>query len=172
MRSRPRGFLPDQDGRLISASDESRVFFQPVRGIDDVADLVENGTELSQALHRVHPWGCSNARRRVEAAKDGGAQVPRRPVRWQISRGRRSFVDVVLKAVAAATGRVWQRRRRSVRRTNRLDDPTARRGAVGGVAVFAGRSTRRLPRRLAFGEQSCLRAGVAGERRRKLVGAR
>ena len=34
-------FLPDQDGRLISASDESRVFFRPVLGIDDAADLVE-----------------------------------------------------------------------------------------------------------------------------------
>ncbi len=34
-------FLPDQDGRLISASDEARVFFQPIVGIDDAADLVD-----------------------------------------------------------------------------------------------------------------------------------
>ena len=34
-------FLPDQDGRLIGASDEARVFFQPVIGIDDAADLVD-----------------------------------------------------------------------------------------------------------------------------------
>ena len=35
-------FLPDQDGRLISASDSAKLFFRPVRGIDDAADLVEN----------------------------------------------------------------------------------------------------------------------------------
>ena len=34
-------FLPDQDGRLISASDEARVFFQPVIGVDDAAALVD-----------------------------------------------------------------------------------------------------------------------------------
>ena len=34
-------FLPDQDGRLISASDDVRVFFQPLRGIDDAAELVD-----------------------------------------------------------------------------------------------------------------------------------
>ena len=34
-------FLPDQDGRLISASDAVRVFFRPVVGIDDAAELVD-----------------------------------------------------------------------------------------------------------------------------------
>ena len=33
-------FLPDQVGRLISASGEVRVFFRPVIGFDDAADLV------------------------------------------------------------------------------------------------------------------------------------
>ena len=33
--------LPVQDGRLISADDEVRVFFQPVRGVDDIAELVD-----------------------------------------------------------------------------------------------------------------------------------
>lgn len=32
--------LPVQDGRLVSADDEIRVFFQPVRGVDDAAELV------------------------------------------------------------------------------------------------------------------------------------
>ena len=39
-------FLPDQDGRLIGASDEARVFFQPVIGIDDAADLVDTVPNL------------------------------------------------------------------------------------------------------------------------------
>ena len=33
-------FLPTQDGRLISARDTATLFFQPVRGADDAADLV------------------------------------------------------------------------------------------------------------------------------------
>ena len=33
-------FLPDQDGRLVSPSDRARVFFPPVVGIDDAAELV------------------------------------------------------------------------------------------------------------------------------------
>ena len=33
--------LPVQDGRLISADNEVRVFFQPVRGVDDIAELVD-----------------------------------------------------------------------------------------------------------------------------------
>ena len=35
-------FLPDQDGHLISASDDVRVFFHPVRGVDDGATLVDS----------------------------------------------------------------------------------------------------------------------------------
>lgn len=34
-------FLPDQDGRLRSASDSVRVFFRPVVGLDDAAELVD-----------------------------------------------------------------------------------------------------------------------------------
>ena len=36
------GFLPEQNGRLISAGDPVRVFFQPVIGTDDAAELVDN----------------------------------------------------------------------------------------------------------------------------------
>ena len=35
-------FIPDQDNRLHSASDSTKLFFQPIRGVDDAADLVEN----------------------------------------------------------------------------------------------------------------------------------
>ena len=35
-------FIPDQNNRLHSASDSTKLFFQPVRGVDDAADLVEN----------------------------------------------------------------------------------------------------------------------------------
>ena len=34
--------LPVQDGRLLSASDHAKLFFQPVRGVDDAAELVED----------------------------------------------------------------------------------------------------------------------------------
>ena len=48
-------FLPNQDGRLISASDEARVFFQPVIGIDDAADLVDTvPNSLKQRIAFVH----------------------------------------------------------------------------------------------------------------------
>lgn len=48
-------FLPDQDGRLISASDEARVFFQPVVGTDDAADLVDTvPNSLKQRIAFVH----------------------------------------------------------------------------------------------------------------------
>ena len=50
LRARPRlgtsdalassKFLPDQDGRLISVSDDVKLFFQPMRGFDDAAELV------------------------------------------------------------------------------------------------------------------------------------
>ena len=33
-------FLPAQDGRLLSASDTAKLFFRPVRGIDDAVDFV------------------------------------------------------------------------------------------------------------------------------------
>ena len=41
-------FLPTQDGRPIAASDTAKLFFQPVRGADDAAHLVE---EVPRALH-------------------------------------------------------------------------------------------------------------------------
>ncbi len=34
-------FLPTEDGRLLSASDTAKLFFRPVRGMDDTVDLVE-----------------------------------------------------------------------------------------------------------------------------------
>lgn len=40
-------FLPAGDGRLIAASDSMKLFFQPVQGVDDVAELVE---EVPEAL--------------------------------------------------------------------------------------------------------------------------
>ena len=45
-------FLPTQDGRLLSASDSAKLFFQPVRGVDDAADLVERFQILSSAVLR------------------------------------------------------------------------------------------------------------------------
>ena len=48
-------FLPDQDERLISASDQARVFFQPVVGIDDAADLVDTvPNSMKQRIEFVH----------------------------------------------------------------------------------------------------------------------
>ena len=49
-------FLPDQNGRLISASDPAKLFFQPVRGFDDAADLVgEVPDSLKQYVAFLHP---------------------------------------------------------------------------------------------------------------------
>ena len=48
-------FLPVQDGRLISADGPARVFFQPVRGIDDEAELVGTVPDsLTQRIAFVH----------------------------------------------------------------------------------------------------------------------
>ena len=48
-------FLPVQDGRLISADGPARVFFQPVRGIDEEADLVDTVPDsLTQRIAFVH----------------------------------------------------------------------------------------------------------------------
>ena len=48
-------FLPVQDERLISADGPARVFFQPVRGIDDEADLVDTVPDsLTQRIAFVH----------------------------------------------------------------------------------------------------------------------
>ena len=49
-------FLPDQNDRLISASDPAKLFFQPVRGVDDAADLVgEVPDSLKQLVAFLHP---------------------------------------------------------------------------------------------------------------------
>ena len=49
-------FLPTQDGRLLSASDSAKLFFRPVQGVDDAADLVEEVPDsvknLVAFLHR------------------------------------------------------------------------------------------------------------------------
>ena len=48
-------FLPVQDGRLISADSPARVFFQPVRGIDEEAELVDTVPDsLTQRIAFVH----------------------------------------------------------------------------------------------------------------------
>ena len=91
-------FLPDQDGRLISASDESRVFFRPVLGIDDAADLVEmvpNSLKRCIAfIHgdvRTHEEGSKRRRTAVHKFLDG---------RFAGGFGREEIVrDVVLEAV-------------------------------------------------------------------------
>ena len=91
-------FLPDQDGRLISASDEARVFFQPVIGIDDAADLVDTvPTSLKQRIAfvhrdvRTHEEGPQRRRTRVHKFLDD---------RFAGGFGREKIVrDVVLGAV-------------------------------------------------------------------------
>ena len=48
-------FLPVQDGRLISADGPARIFFQPVRGIDEEAELVDTVPDsLTQRIAFVH----------------------------------------------------------------------------------------------------------------------
>ena len=91
-------FLPDNDGRLISASDEVRVFFQPVLGIDDAADFV--GTvpyTLKQRIAFIH---------RDVRTHEEGPQRRRTPVhrflddRFAGGFGREKIVrDVVLRAL-------------------------------------------------------------------------
>ncbi len=49
-------FLPTQDGRLISAADTAKLFFQPVRGADDAADLVGDvPRSLERRVAFLHP---------------------------------------------------------------------------------------------------------------------
>ena len=48
-------FLPGQDGRLLSASDTTKLFFQPVRDIDDAVDFVgEVPNSLKQHVAFLH----------------------------------------------------------------------------------------------------------------------
>ena len=91
-------FLPDQVGRLISASDEVKVFFRPVLEIDDAADLVDTVPDsLEQRIAFIH----SDVRTHEE-----GAQRRRTAVhkflddRFAGGFGREKIVrDVVLRAV-------------------------------------------------------------------------
>ena len=49
-------FLPDQDGRLISATDPAKLFFLPVRGVDDAADFAESVPKcLKHRVAFLHP---------------------------------------------------------------------------------------------------------------------
>lgn len=49
-------FLPTQDGRLLSARDTTALFFQPVRGVDDAAELVgEVPGSLQPLVAFLHP---------------------------------------------------------------------------------------------------------------------
>ena len=49
-------FLPTQDGRLLSAADSAKLFFQPVRGVDDVANLIgEVPGSLKPQVAFLHP---------------------------------------------------------------------------------------------------------------------
>ena len=60
-------FLPDQDERLVGASDSVKLFFQPVRGVDDAADLVEEVPgSLKQRVAFLH--------RDVHTQEQGGPQ--------------------------------------------------------------------------------------------------
>lgn len=48
-------FLPDQDERLISATDPAKLFFMPVRGVDDTVGFAENIPEcLKQSVAFLH----------------------------------------------------------------------------------------------------------------------
>ena len=91
-------FLPDQDGRLIGASDEVRMFFRPVIGIHDAAELVDTIPNLlKDRIAFVH---------RDVRTHDDGPQRPRTDVhkflddRFAGGFGRVRIVrDVVLGAV-------------------------------------------------------------------------
>ena len=92
-------FLPDQDGRLVSASGEARMFFQPVLGVDDAADLVETvPSSLKRRIAFIHGD--------VRTHEEGSQRRRRTPVhkfldgRFAGGFGREEIIrDVVLKAV-------------------------------------------------------------------------
>lgn len=91
-------FLPDQDGRLVSASDAARIFFQPVVGIDDAAELVDTVPDSLKTriafIHRdvlTHGEGPQRRRTPVHKFLDG---------RFARGFGREEIVrDVVLRAL-------------------------------------------------------------------------
>ena len=109
-------FLPDQDGRLISADDPARVFFQPVVGIDDAAELVDTVPDSLESeriafIHgdvRTHEEGAR--RRSTETQKFLDGRFARGFRREEIVR------DVVLAAVPPTPVALRQRRKRTCAR--------------------------------------------------------
>ncbi len=70
------GFLPTEDGRLLSASDAVRMFFQPRQGADDAADFVNSVPVSLQErfafLHRaVETHGPERRRTAIQKFLDG-----------------------------------------------------------------------------------------------------
>ena len=94
----PASFLPVQDGRLISADGPARVFFQPVIGIDDAAELVDTVPDsLTQRIAFVH----SDVRTHEEGSRRRSTEV-HKFLDGRFARGfRREEIlrDVVLAAV-------------------------------------------------------------------------
>ena len=65
-------FLPDQDEHLISADGPARVFFQPVVGIDDAAELVDTvPASLKELIAFIH----SDVRTHEEGARRRSTEV-------------------------------------------------------------------------------------------------
>ena len=100
LRSEPRAgardpladarFLPTQDERLLCASDTAKLFFQPVRGADDAADLVgEVPSTLQQHIAFLHPdvRTQEQAGHRNRRGRDHGATLPSRNFSTAGSRG-------------------------------------------------------------------------------------
>ena len=91
-------FLPAQDGRLIRATDDVRMFFQPRRGVDDAEELVDTIPDSLKAriafLHGdvlTHEEGSRSRQTPVRQFLNG---------RFVDEFGRKEIVDkVVLKAV-------------------------------------------------------------------------
>ena len=91
-------FLPDQDGRLVSADGQARVFFQPVVGIDDAAELVDTVPDsLKERIAFIH----SDVRTHAEGARRRSTEV-HKFLEGRFARGfRREEIvrDVILAAV-------------------------------------------------------------------------
>ena len=91
-------FLPDQDGRLISADGPARVFFQPVVGFDDAAELVGTVPDsLKEKIAFIH----SDVRTHAEGARRRSTEV-HKFLEGRFARGfRREEIvrDVILTAL-------------------------------------------------------------------------
>ena len=91
-------FLPDQYGSLISADDPARVFFQPVAGIDDAAELVDTVPgSLEERIAFIH----GDVRTHEEGSRRRSTEV-HRFLKDRFARGfRREEIvrDVVLAAL-------------------------------------------------------------------------